>query len=50
MTVAELIAKLSEVEDLNMPVLLGGDGSKCLGIEDNTEDDEKAVFVYFANA
>jgi hypothetical protein len=45
MTVKELIAKLSEVDDLNRPVCLGGDGAKCIEVDDNL--DSKEVYIYF---
>ena len=45
MTVGELIAKLSEVEDLNRSVHLGGDGAKCIEVDDSLDATE--VYLYF---
>lgn len=45
MTVAELIAKLSQIDNLNRPVHLGGDGAKCVEVDDNL--DVKEVYLYF---
>lgn len=48
MTVGELIAKLSEIEDLDKGVCLGGDGAYCVSIDENTEDGDEVVFINFS--
>ena len=48
MTVAELIAELSQIDDLNKVVLLDGDGASCIGINQEAEDNgEDAVYIAF---
>ena len=48
MTVGELIAELSQIDDLNKVVLLDGDGAFCHGINQEAEDnDEECVYINF---
>ena len=48
MTVGELIAKLSRVDDLNIQVKSGNGQGDLMCAEHGNEHDEDAVFLYFS--